>query len=73
MQLNARCCFTAEFIIDLADKHPTFEEFKAALVKNGADFTVSVHKASFSVVVVDIDVFYATKLSSFLLSGYSHW
>ncbi|XP_034716286.1 ATP-dependent RNA helicase DHX8 isoform X4 [Etheostoma cragini] len=29
----------AEFIISLAEKHPTFEEFKAALLKNGADFT----------------------------------
>lgn len=33
--------FTAEFIISLADKHPTFEEFKAVLCENGADFTVS--------------------------------
>lgn len=30
----------AEFIIHLAEKHPTFEEFKAALRENGADFTV---------------------------------
>lgn len=30
----------AEFIIHLAEKHPTFEEFKAALCENGADFTV---------------------------------
>ncbi|XP_070707683.1 ATP-dependent RNA helicase DHX8-like [Pempheris klunzingeri] len=29
----------AEFIINLAEKHPTFEDFKAALCKNGADFT----------------------------------
>ncbi|KAM8729641.1 ATP-dependent RNA helicase DHX8-like [Acanthopagrus schlegelii] len=29
----------AEFIISLADKHPTFEEFKAVLCENGADFT----------------------------------
>ncbi|XP_028424334.1 ATP-dependent RNA helicase DHX8-like [Perca flavescens] len=29
----------AEFIISLAEKHPTFEDFKAALLKNGADFT----------------------------------
>ncbi|XP_071377090.1 ATP-dependent RNA helicase DHX8-like isoform X1 [Centroberyx affinis] len=29
----------AEFVIDLAEKHPTFEEFKAILLKNGADFT----------------------------------
>ncbi|XP_029933088.1 ATP-dependent RNA helicase DHX8-like [Myripristis murdjan] len=29
----------AEFIIDLAEKHPTFEEFKDILLKNGADFT----------------------------------
>ncbi|XP_068438704.1 ATP-dependent RNA helicase DHX8-like [Clinocottus analis] len=29
----------AEFIIDLAEKQPTFEGFKAALFQNGADFT----------------------------------
>ncbi|XP_073345364.1 ATP-dependent RNA helicase DHX8-like [Pagrus major] len=29
----------AEFIISLADKHPTFNEFKAVLCENGADFT----------------------------------
>ncbi|KAM6964405.1 ATP-dependent RNA helicase DHX8-like [Tautogolabrus adspersus] len=29
----------AEFIICLAEKHPTFKEFKAVLFKNGADFT----------------------------------
>lgn len=32
---------SAEFIISLAEKHPTFDCFKAALLKNGADFTVS--------------------------------
>ncbi|XP_068610666.1 ATP-dependent RNA helicase DHX8-like [Brachionichthys hirsutus] len=29
----------AEFIISLAEKHQTFEEFKAVLSKNGAEFT----------------------------------
>ncbi|XP_029312987.1 ATP-dependent RNA helicase DHX8-like [Cottoperca gobio] len=29
----------AEFIISLAEKHTTFEEFKAVLCENGADFT----------------------------------
>ncbi|XP_061787707.1 ATP-dependent RNA helicase DHX8-like [Nerophis lumbriciformis] len=29
----------AEFIISLAEKHPTFDQFKAALAENGADFT----------------------------------
>ncbi|XP_034563460.1 ATP-dependent RNA helicase DHX8-like [Notolabrus celidotus] len=29
----------AEFIISLAETHPTFEEFKAVLCQNGADFT----------------------------------
>ncbi|KAG7506384.1 ATP-dependent RNA helicase DHX8-like [Solea senegalensis] len=29
----------AEFIISLAEKHPTFDEFKAVLLGNGADFT----------------------------------
>ncbi|XP_076154498.1 ATP-dependent RNA helicase DHX8-like [Alosa pseudoharengus] len=32
----------AEFIISLAEKHPTFDCFKAALLKNGADFTDSL-------------------------------
>ena len=32
----------AEYIIALADKHPTVEKFKASLIKNGADFPVSV-------------------------------
>uniref|UniRef100_A0A4W6G9W3 ATP-dependent RNA helicase DHX8 n=1 Tax=Lates calcarifer TaxID=8187 RepID=A0A4W6G9W3_LATCA len=32
----------AEFVISLAEKHPIFEEFKAVLSENGADFTVSV-------------------------------
>ncbi|KAI5635473.1 oligonucleotide/oligosaccharide-binding (OB)-fold domain-containing protein [Phthorimaea operculella] len=31
----------AEFIIDLADKNPTFEAFKKALVENGAEFADS--------------------------------
>ena len=31
----------AEFIISLADKHPTVEKFKSSLIKNGADFPVS--------------------------------
>lgn len=31
----------AEFIIALASKHSTFDKFKAALLKNGADFPVS--------------------------------
>lgn len=34
--------YTAEFIICLAEKHQTFDEFKAVLVENGAEFTVSV-------------------------------
>ncbi|XP_041817936.1 ATP-dependent RNA helicase DHX8-like [Chelmon rostratus] len=29
----------AEFVISLAEKHPTFEAFKAVLCENGADFT----------------------------------
>ncbi|XP_062299033.1 ATP-dependent RNA helicase DHX8-like [Scomber scombrus] len=29
----------AEFIISLAEKHPTFAQFKAVLTENGADFT----------------------------------
>lgn len=32
----------AEYIIALADKHPTVEKFKASLIKNGADFPVSM-------------------------------
>lgn len=34
--------FAAEFVICLAEKHKTFDEFKAVLVENGAEFTVSV-------------------------------
>ena len=34
-------CFSAEFIIDLADKNDTFEAFKSALNENGAEFSVS--------------------------------
>lgn len=33
--------FTAEFIIDIADKNPTFDCFKKALVENGAEFSDS--------------------------------
>lgn len=32
---------TAEFIICLAEQHTSFRDFKAALVRNGAEFTVS--------------------------------
>ena len=32
--------FVAEFIIALADENATFEGFKTALEKNGAEFTV---------------------------------
>lgn len=38
----------AEFIIALAGKHRTFEKFKAALQKNGAEFPVSWH---FSIII----------------------
>lgn len=38
---------SAEFIISLAEKHPTFDCFKAALLKNGADFTVSPKEIRF--------------------------
>ncbi|XP_034839845.1 ATP-dependent RNA helicase DHX8 isoform X1 [Maniola hyperantus] len=31
----------AEFIIDLADKNPTFDDFKKALIDNGAEFSDS--------------------------------
>ena len=33
----------AEFIIALAGKHSSFDKFKTALVKNGADFPVCVY------------------------------
>lgn len=33
----------AEFIIAQAEKHSSFEKFKASLVKNGAQFPVSHH------------------------------
>lgn len=32
--------FAAEFVIDLAEKQPTFDGFKALLLQNGAEFTV---------------------------------
>ena len=32
----------AEFVINLAEKQPTFDGFKRILVKNGADFSVRV-------------------------------
>ncbi|VVC96617.1 unnamed protein product [Leptidea sinapis] len=31
----------AEFIIDLSEKHPNFDEFKKALIENGAEFSDS--------------------------------
>lgn len=33
--------FPAEFIIDLADKNPTFDAFKKCLIENGAEFSDS--------------------------------
>ncbi|KAF5906338.1 ATP-dependent RNA helicase DHX8, partial [Clarias magur] len=32
----------AEFVISLAEKHPTFDNFKSVLIKNGAEFTDSL-------------------------------
>jgi len=32
----------AEFIVSLADKHPTFESFKKVLIENGASFSVCI-------------------------------
>ena len=32
-------CFVAEYVIDLHKQHPQVEEFRQALVENGADFT----------------------------------
>ncbi|XP_075890985.1 ATP-dependent RNA helicase DHX8 [Nelusetta ayraudi] len=37
LDISEKCL--AEFIIHLAEKHPTFDEFKAALCENGAHFT----------------------------------
>lgn len=39
-------CFSAEFVISLAEKNPCIDEFKSVLVKNGADFTVRIFKVS---------------------------
>jgi len=36
--------FAAEFIVNLADKHPTFESFKKVLIENGATFSVRIFK-----------------------------
>ncbi|XP_077357992.1 ATP-dependent RNA helicase DHX8-like isoform X2 [Festucalex cinctus] len=40
----------AEFIISLADKHSTFGEFKAALTKNGAEFTETLTTNLFRII-----------------------
>ncbi|XP_077406138.1 ATP-dependent RNA helicase DHX8-like [Vanacampus margaritifer] len=40
----------AEFIISLADKHPTFGEFKAALSQNGAEFTETLTTNLFRII-----------------------
>ena len=40
----------AEFIIDLADKHPQFEDFKKNLKENGADFTDSFYENLFRLI-----------------------
>ncbi|XP_049615343.1 ATP-dependent RNA helicase DHX8 [Syngnathus scovelli] len=40
----------AEFIISLADNHPTFGEFKAALTQNGAEFTETLTKNLFRII-----------------------
>lgn len=40
--LFQKLSLAAEFIIYLAEKHHTFDGFKAVLVENGAEFTVSV-------------------------------
>lgn len=34
--------FSAEFIIHLSEKNNTFEKFKAVLIENGAEFSVSI-------------------------------
>ncbi len=39
-------CFSAEFVISLAEKNPSIDEFKSVLAKNGADFTVRIFKVS---------------------------
>ena len=38
------CNFPAEFIIHLAEKHPTFEKFQKALTDKGANFSVCLSK-----------------------------
>lgn len=39
---NTVVVFAAEFVISLAEKEPAFDGFKSLLLKNGAEFTVSV-------------------------------
>ena len=34
--------FTAEFVINLAEKNDTFEKYKKVLEENGAEFSVSI-------------------------------
>lgn len=48
--------FSAEFIIDLAYKNDTLEMFKKALVKNGAEFSVSL-SLSFLLNIIHILLF----------------
>lgn len=39
--INHSFLFTAEFIIDLSEKHSTYESFKKVLLENGAEFSDS--------------------------------
>ena len=40
----------AEFIIEIADKHPEFDDFKNTLTKNGAEFTDSFFENLFRLI-----------------------
>ena len=44
----------AEFIISLAEKNTSLEKFKAALLKNGADFPVRSHCTFFPYFYIDL-------------------
>ena len=51
----------AEFIVSLADKHPTFESFKKVLTENGASFSVCM--LSDVCIVMTLMLLYSPKLN----------
>jgi ATP-dependent RNA helicase DHX8/PRP22 len=48
----------AEYVIALADENPTFEAFRGALEKNGAEFTVFINR------ILANELFIVTRLNN---------